>query len=134
MRLTHPTHPLRGQSFPVVQQQHRDNIPLIEIQLPDGECRLIPLDWTDQIPQLAMLPGARFLLANLLSLRQRLDALLPPAKESSILPPEKTEIEGGSDGTRQPGPVVKTDRGTARSDPRLVSPDVAPASRPATGG
>lgn len=134
VRITHPTHPLRGQSFSVIHQQHRDNVERLEIQLPDGECRLIPLDWTDQVPHMVTLPGTRFLLANLLCLCQRLDALLPSAKESSILPLNKTEVEGGSDGTHKSGRMVETDRGTACSDPRLAGSNVAPASRPTAGG
>ena len=134
MRLTHPTHPLRGQAFPIVQEQHKGNGHFLEIQLPDGERRLVPLDWTDQVPRPAKLPGARFLLANLLSLRQRLDALLPAATESSILPLENHEIEGGSDGNPEPGRLVQTDRGATHSDPLLAGPDVAPPSRGEAGG
>jgi len=127
---------LRGQSFPIVQEQHwhKDNAHLLEIQLPDGERRLVPLDWTDQIPQPVTPPGARFLLANLLSVRQRVDALLPAATESSILPLEKHETEGGSDGTPEPGRLVQTERGATHSAPFLAGPDVAPPRRRAAGG
>ena len=118
----------------MIQQQCKDDVHLIEIELPDGECRLLPLDWTDQMPHPVTLPGARFLLANLLCLRQRLDALLPSARESSILPQETTEVEGGSDGARKPSGVVETNRDAACSNPRLAGPDVAPANRPTAGG
>jgi len=110
VRIIHPAHPLRGQSFPITQHQRKDNPHLIEIQLADGERRFIPLDWTDQIPSVVALPGSRFLLANLLSLHQRLDGLLPIAEESSILPQNDTRIEGGSSGFPEPVYMVETDR------------------------
>jgi hypothetical protein len=63
--VTHPAHPLRGQSFPIVQHQKQKNKHLTEIELADGRSRFIPLEWTDQTPPTVTLPGARFLLANL---------------------------------------------------------------------
>lgn len=110
VRITHPTHPLRGQSFATVQHQRQENGSLFEIQLANGERRLIPVDWTDQIPPLVTLPEARFLLANLLSVRQRVDELLPACKESFILPQDNTEIEGGSNDTAKGGHLVEADR------------------------
>jgi hypothetical protein len=116
VRITHPAHPLRGQSFAIVQHQRKENRSLIEIQLADGECRLVPLEWTDQVPPVVTLPGARFLLANLLSVRQRLDELLPGSKESGILPRDDAEIEGGSDDTLKPGHLGQADRSATRPD------------------
>jgi hypothetical protein len=116
VRITHPAHPLRGQSFPTVQHQKHKNTHSIEIQLGDGECRFIPLGWTDQAPPTVTLPGARFLLASLLLLRQRLDGLLQIAEKSSILPPNDTQIEGGSSGFPEPVHLVETDRRSTRAD------------------
>ena len=116
MRIIHPAHPLQGQSFPIIQHQRKDNLHLIEIQLADGERRFIPLDWTDQIPSVVALPGARFLLTNLLSLRQRLDGLLPTVEESSILPQDDTRIEGGSNGFPEPVYMVETDKRSTRTN------------------
>ena len=106
MRITHPTHPLRGQSFAAVEHQRKENGSLLEIQLANGERRLIPVDWTDQVPPVVTLPEARFLLANLLSVRQRVDELLPASEESCILPQDNTEIEGGSHDTAKGGHLV----------------------------
>ncbi len=134
VRIIHPAHPLRGQSFPIVQHQRKDNLHLIEIQLADGERRFIPLDWTDQIPSVVALPGAHFLLANLLSLRQRLDGLLPTAKESSILPQNDTRIEGGSSEFPEPVYMVETDRRTTRTNRSHPGADPSAPTDETTGG
>lgn len=130
VRITHPAHPLRGQSFPVVRQS-KENALWVEIQLANGEGRLIPLDWTDQSSPIVTLPETRFLLANLLALRQRVDSLLQTAQESDILPLNHTR--GGSDETRNPVPLVEADRCPTRSDHCLSGTDPA-ASIDATRG
>jgi hypothetical protein len=107
---------------------------LVEIQLADGECRLIPLDWTDQVPPVVTLPGARFLLANLLSVRQRLDEHLPVPRESGILPQDDTEIEGGSDDTAKPGHLAEDDRCPTHSGNRHSGADPSTPTDEAIGG
>jgi hypothetical protein len=134
VRITHPAHPLRGQSFPIIQHQRKENPHLTEIQLADGERRFITLDWTDQIPPVVTLPGARFLLVNLLSLRQRLDELLPAVEESSILLQDDTRIEGGSSGFSEPVHLVETDRRSTRADHSYPGTNPAAPTGEATGG
>ena len=116
VRIIHPAHPLRGQSFPIIQHQRKDNPHLIEIQLTGGERRFIPLDWTDRKLSVVAPSGARFLLANLLSLRQRLDGLLPTVEESSILPQDDTRIKGGSSGFPEPVRMVETDKNSTQAN------------------
>jgi hypothetical protein len=114
VRITHPAHPLQGQSFPVVQLHRKEgDTHLIKIQLDNGECRLIPSSWTDQCPPVTTLPGARFVLANLLSLRQCVDSLLRTADKSGILSPQHdTSSTGGSDENAKSTHVVRTDGGS----------------------
>ncbi len=134
VRITHPAHPLRGQSFPAVQHQKQKNIHSIEIQLADGERRCIPLEWTDQALPTVTLPGGRFLLANLFLLRQRLDGLLQTVAESSILPPNDTRIEGGSNGFPEPVRMVETDKHSTCADHSHPGTDPAAPTSEATGG
>jgi hypothetical protein len=113
VRITHPAHPLRGQSLPVIRHHRKgDGTQLIEIQVDNGERRLVPRDWTDQCPSAAALPGTRFMLANLRCLRQHLDTLLRVLEESEILAPHTdTPIEGERDEHREPTQMVQTDGG-----------------------
>ena len=136
VRITHPAHPLRGRSFPVVQRQRRgQNTELVKIQLEDGERRLIPLDWTDQAPPVVTLPGARFLIANLISLRQRLDLLLQASEKSDIIPPRNdTQIEGGTDEDSESIHVVETDRGSTSTSSRHSGTDAFAPTGEARGG
>ena len=111
VRITHPAHPLRGQSFPIISHQKQKNPHLIEIQLADGERRFIPLDWTDQVLPVITLPDVRFLLTNLLLLRKQLNGLLPLIEETGTLSQQDNQIEGGSDELSQPTYLVSTDKG-----------------------
>jgi len=133
VRITHPAHPLRGQSFPARQHQKQKSIPSIEIQLADGECRFIPLEWTDQALPTVTLLGGRFLLTNLLLLRQRLDGLLPTVEESSILPPKDTQIEGGSSGFPEPVHMVGTNRRSTCANHSHPGTDSSAPTSEATG-
>jgi hypothetical protein len=107
---------------------------LTEIQLADGERRFIPLEWTDQVPPTVTLPGSRFLLANLLLLRQRLDGLLQVVEESSILPQNDTQVKGGSSGFPEPVHLVKTNRRSTHADHSHPGTDPAAPTGEATGG
>jgi len=107
---------------------------LLEIQLADGERRFIPLEWTDQMLPTVTLPGARFLLANLLLLRQRLDGLLPVVQESSILPQDDTQIEGGSNGFLEPVHLVEANRCSTCTDHSYPGTDPAAPTGETTGG
>lgn len=134
MRITHPAHPWRGRTFPVVQHQQHRNIHLIEIQLDDGERRFIPLEWTDRAEPLVTLPGVRFILANLLVLCQRIDMLLETVEESDILPQGDTELKGGSHGCCETVRMVETDGCATCADHSHPGTDpVAPTGK-ATGG
>jgi hypothetical protein len=134
VRITHPAHPLRGQSFPTVQHRRQENSHLIEIQLADGERRFIPLEWTDQALPTVTLPGSRFLLANLLSLRRRLDGILQTIEEAGILPQNETQIKGGSNEFPEPVHVVETDRCSTCADHNHPGTNPAAPTSKATGG
>jgi hypothetical protein len=136
VRITHPAHPLQGQSFSVMQHQIQKDPHVIEIQLPDGERRFVPLDWTDRAPPVVTVPGARFLLANLLAVRQRLDLLLQTPAISDTLPPNHTQLkEGGSD-ANPPSVIclVATDRGATNPGDCYLGADVAAPTDETTGG
>jgi len=104
--IIHPTHPLRGQTFPVLQQSP-DNV---LIQLPSGEQRFIDLPWTDQAVPPITRAGTCFLLDQLVTLRQRLDALSQNRLPSGTIPPqEEQQLEGGAYGKARAvhaGPIV----------------------------
>lgn len=135
MCITHPAHPLRGQSFPIIQHQQQKNPHLIEIQLADGERRFIPLVWTDQRPPVVTLPGARFLLSNLLLLRQQLDGLLPLLEEPSTLSQKDNQTEGGSDELPHPVHLAGSDRGSTSASGRHSGADIAaPTHEKRSGG
>ena len=118
----------------MVQYQKQKNKHLTEIELGDGERRCIPREWTDQAPPTVTLPGARFLLANLVVLRQRLDGLLQVVEESSTLLQDDTQIEGGSSGFPEPVPVGETDRGSTRADHSAAGTDPAAPTSQTAGG
>ncbi len=100
----------------MVPHQKQKNRHLTEIELADGERRLIRLDWTDQVPEVVTLPEARFLPAKLLSLRQQLDGLLSLIKEGGTLPPKDRQIKGGSDELPPVGHLGGPDRETTEAD------------------
>ena len=47
MRVTHPFHPLRGQSFPVLYRGHTGEERWVVLQHPDGSVVRLPIEWTD---------------------------------------------------------------------------------------
>ena len=135
MRITHPAHPLRGQSFPRVPHKKQKNPRLTEIQLADGERRFIPLDWTDQASPVITLPDARFLPANLLALRKQLDGLLSFIEKSGTLSLTDTRIKGGSDELSKINLMDGTARGATDADRRYSGADVtAPTKKTRKGG
>ena len=125
MCITHPAHPLRGQSFPIIQAKKQKNSDLIQIELADGERRSIPLDWTDQVSPVITVPGTRFLPTKLLLLRQQLDGLLPLIEETSTLPQTDKQIEGGSDEIPQANHLVGTNRSATGAGDSHPGPDIA---------
>ena len=130
MRITHPTHPLRGQSFPVIPLQQQKHPHLIQIRLADDEYRFIPLVWTDQVPPPFSLPGARFLLKNLLTLRQKVDGLLGASKKPVMLPPEISPVPGGNDDKL----MVQSDRKTTSTGDSHLTTDHPAPNQANTGG
>jgi hypothetical protein len=133
--ITHPAHPLRGQSFPIIQHQKQENPDLIQIQLADDERRFIPLEWTDQKPAVITVPGARFLLTNLLLVRRQLDGLLPLIEEPSTLPHKDNQIEGGSDELPQSVHLGGPDRSsTGAGHGHSGAASAAPTHPKKTGG
>ena len=128
--ITHPAHPLRGQSFPVIPQQKQTHPHLVQIRLADDECRFIPLAWTDQVPPPISQPGARFLLEKLLALHQKVTDLLAAGQQPIILPPEIDPIKGGSDDSL----MVQADRKTTSSGGRPFTADDPAPNNNSTGG
>lgn len=110
VRITHPAHPLRGQSFRVVPHQKQKKEGWTEIELSDGERRYIRLDWTDQVPKRVTLPEGRFLPDKLLWLRQELNGLLSLLAERGTLPPKDRQLKGGSDELPKGGHMVNSAR------------------------
>ena len=47
MRVTHPFHPLHGQSFPLLYRGHTGEERWVVLQRPDGSVLRLPTEWTD---------------------------------------------------------------------------------------
>ena len=47
MRVTHPFHPLYGQSLPLLYRGHTGEEPWVVLQRPDGSVVRLPIEWTD---------------------------------------------------------------------------------------
>jgi len=129
--IIHPAHPLRGQTFPALQQSPEE----VLIQLSSGEQRFIALAWTDQAVPPVTLAGARFLLDQLVILRQRLDALSQKKLSSGTIPPQKAQsLEGGVHGKARSvyaGPIVP---GTTSPGDRHFGAADSASTKPAGGG
>lgn len=137
VQITHPTHPLRGQSFKVVPLFGGKSDPTqILIALPNGEQRLIPSAWTDVEPPSLYPPSLCFLLEQLTALRQRLDALLAQARGSAIL--KATQIDpneaGGSHANLKFDSVGSAQPRAACSDYCHSSADAPASVEPDNGG
>ena len=48
MRVTHPFHPLHGQSLPLLYRGHTGEERWVVLQRPDGSVLRLPTDWTDR--------------------------------------------------------------------------------------
>lgn len=120
IKITHPTHPLWGQTFEEVPLYGGKPDPTgILIELPNGKRQLIPLAWTDQDSRIEYPTDTCFLPENLLRLRQQLDDLIERgAKERAMLKATEPEnIEpGGSHHASQSRPV-------GAGESRIASPD-----------
>ena len=46
--MTHPTHPLRDQRFPVLRIIQKTSEQHLVLELPDGSHLSVPISWTDQ--------------------------------------------------------------------------------------
>lgn len=120
IKITHPTHPLQGQTFEEVPLYGGKADPTgILIELPNGKRQLIPLAWTDQAAQIEYPANTYFLPDNLIKLRQYLDDLIERGtQEKAIL--EATEPEkikpGGSHGASQSKPMGSDESRIASAD------------------
>ncbi|MDH3675763.1 MAG: Y4bD/Y4pK family protein, partial [Anaerolineae bacterium] len=133
VRITHPVHPLRGQAVRVLEPESRSQPDQIRVQRPDGTSQLMPLDWTDQTPQLACLAGARLVLANLLVLSQCVAGLLAEPQPGSIMPPDSNiSLTGGTkdEASQTPAGVAETLNGPAGPSDGDAGPAGAPAPEP----
>ena len=137
VRITHPTHPLRGQTF-VVQHLFggKPDPTQLLIALPNGERRLIPQAWTDQAKHIEYPPGTCFVAERLLLVRQRLDALLAQAGEQTILMVTGLECDepGGNHANRRDDPLGSLERRATSSDHRHSCSDAATSIDPTSGG
>ncbi len=138
IRITHPTHPLRGQSFPVLPQNGgRPDPSYLNIALPNGECRFIPIAWTDQAAPFSYPLGACFRPENLVTLRQRLDELLARLSKQAMLEAQASEHQEPRDShaDHRAEPLGPTERRAARPDHRSAGTDAAaPPDRISGGG
>ncbi len=137
VQITHPTHPLCGQTFAVVPLYGGKMDPRqVLILLPNGEQRLIPQEWTNQVAQPDYPPGVCFLPERLLVLRQRLEPLLAKMIEQAILQAAESEpIPPGGSHAKPVCDVVGTvDPRAARPDHRHSGTDAAASGKPAKGG
>ncbi|MDA2927549.1 Y4bD/Y4pK family protein, partial [Acidobacteria bacterium AH-259-G07] len=50
IRIVHPFHPLRGQSFPFVVTKQLWGEQRVTVQFPDGSFHSLPTSWTDLAP------------------------------------------------------------------------------------
>jgi hypothetical protein len=130
IKITHPTHPLRGQTFEEVPLYGGKPDPAgILIALPNGKRQLIPLAWTDQVSQIEYPANTYFLPENLIRLRQHLDDLIKQgAQEKAILmATEPDDIKpGGSRYASQSNPM-------GSGDARIASPDHCDSGADAVG-
>jgi len=133
VRITHPVHPLRGQAVRVLEPASRSHPHQIRVQRPDGTSQLMPLDWTDQRPPPACLPGARLVLANLLRLSQCLAGLLAEPPPGGMMPPDRNlSLTGGTkdEASQTPAGMADPLRGPAGPSDGDAGPDGAPAPEP----
>ena len=120
IKIIHPTHPLRGQTFEEVPLYGGKPDPNgILIALPNGKRQLIPLAWTDQVSQIEYPANTYFLPDNLIRLRQQLDDLIKQGEKEKviIMATEPEDIEpGGSRYVSRSNPMESGDARTARPD------------------
>lgn len=87
--ITHPIHPMVGQSLPVVRHVRALGRSAVSVRFPDGHTATIPVDWTDLRPAAPplQLQGRRPLLhpAALQQLRLRVDELMHKASSAAKL-------------------------------------------------
>lgn len=80
--VTHPFHPLRGQTLEVLVVRNHWGADRVSYVGPDGRSRSLPIEWTDLASEDAFVTMARgrapFRLADLLELR----ALVPRARRA----------------------------------------------------
>lgn len=76
---------MRGQTFAISSfLGGKPDSDGVLIELPNGERRLIPLAWTDLLPQTEYPPQTCFLPEYLVKLRQRLDELIKRQEEEQV--------------------------------------------------
>ena len=121
--ITHPIHPLGGQSVPLLRRLQVLGRPTVLVRFPDGHAAKIPQDWTDLRPVVPplQLQGRCPLLhpAALLQVRARVDELMHKASSAAKL-----------DAAAPPFPSSLDEPFHAENDvPRVVPQDPAPIPR-----
>ncbi|WP_176231291.1 DUF5372 family protein [Candidatus Hakubella thermalkaliphila] len=78
IRVVHPFHPQRGQSFPFVIAKMLWGEQRVTVEFPDGTLRSLPVSWTDWLPPDPYLSvgcgRSRFRVEDLLRLRDLIDS------------------------------------------------------------
>jgi hypothetical protein len=120
VEITHPTHPLRGQTFAISPfLGGKPDSDSVLIELPNGDRQLIPLTWTNLHPQTEYPPQTCFLPDCLVKLRQRLDELIHRQEEEQVTL-MATELDrgepGGSHGESQTDLMGSVEPGITCSD------------------
>jgi hypothetical protein len=117
----HAAHPLRGQKFrvvPIMGRQQEPNQVLIE--LPGGERRCMPIDWTNRRAVRVYPAGVRFPVEILQELREKLDGM---EKATSMAEKSKGDSHGQGKNQR----VAADDRRTAPASDNTAGADVVAA-------
>jgi len=129
--ITRERHPFEGRSLSVIHSIRRRGIRLVLVILPNGTRSLIPVAWTDWIPEQS--PGAAKAIPHISNDLGRLDDLLrlralikaflsrpsesaPHEGSSHAIPPCLSRADGSaaeSDGTNKPSVVAANRRSCA---------------------
>jgi hypothetical protein len=130
--ILHPAHPLLGQLFPVIQQSSAEEV---LIELSNGQQYYIPIDWTDQAAPRVSFPGACFLLENLLTLQQRLEAISQKKGNSGPIPSQShRQAEGEKHATAGSVHIIPAFPGTACPGDRYFGTNDPATMEQAEGG
>jgi hypothetical protein len=87
----------------------------LRIKLPNGEGRLVPVEWTDQKPEIIVKEGARFELEKLIEIQKRIEGMRDKAVKAGTITPLEEQDKGEEDGEAERKASVRDNRGAARA-------------------